>query len=262
LHKRLEKVHNQRQQSRRARQKADVPTISLVGYTNAGKSTLFNSLTSADVYAEDQLFATLDPTLRRCDLGDNNMVILADTVGFIRNLPHDLVEAFQSTLEETQEADLLLHVVDASNAEYRDNIAQVNDVLKEIGASKVPQLEVYNKLDRLPGNEPRIDYDDNGMPIRVWLSAITGDGLALLKQAIKMLCLNEAVHQWIRVPASNGRLRSLLYQQGKVLRECSEETGDLLLEVEITRKNLQAIQLKEGVQLEKESDKQIINYCG
>ena len=262
LRKRLAKVHNQRQQGRRARQKADVPTVSLVGYTNAGKSTLFNCLTSAEVYAEDQLFATLDPTLRRCDLGDNNMVILADTVGFIRHLPHDLVEAFLSTLEETREADLLLHVVDASNAEYRENINQVNNVLKEIGANTVPQLEIYNKLDRLQGNKPRIDYDETGKPIRVWMSAKTGEGISLLKQAIKLLCLNESIHEWIRVPASNGRLRSLLYQQGKVLRECSEETGDLLLEVQITRKNLRAIQLSEGVKLEKELGKQIINYCG
>jgi len=264
LKKRLEKVHKRREQGRRSRQKADVPSVSLVGYTNAGKSTLFNKLTTASVYAEDQLFATLDPTLRRCDVGNNNLVILADTVGFIRHLPHDLVEAFQSTLQETRDADLLLHVIDASNPDYRDNIEHVNDVLKEIGASDVPQLEVYNKLDRLDGSaaEPRIDYDEAGIPKRVWVSAITGAGTDLLKEAVKSLCLNESIHQWVRVPVNNGRLRALLYQKGKVLRECTDESGDLLLEVDITRKNLQAIEKEEGVQLEKELDKQIINYCG
>ena len=264
LKKRLEKVHKRREQGRRSRQKAHVPTVSIVGYTNAGKSTLFNKLTTSQVYAADQLFATLDPTLRRCDVGENNIVILADTVGFIRSLPHDLVEAFQSTLQETRDADLLLHVIDASNPEYRDNIDQVNEVLKEIGANDVPQLEVYNKLDRLQGNntEPRIDYDEAGNPKRVWVSALTGDGSQLLKEAIKSLCLNESVHQWVRVPVNNGRLRALLFRKGKVIRECSDESGDLLLEVEITRKNLQLIEKEEGVQLEKELDKQIINYCG
>ncbi|WP_455221402.1 ribosome rescue GTPase HflX [Kaarinaea lacus] len=262
LKKRLEKVHKRRQQGRRARKSAEIPTVSLVGYTNAGKSILFNRLTAADVYAEDQLFATLDPTLRRCELGDSNAVILADTVGFIRHLPHDLVEAFHSTLEETQEADLLLHVIDASYSDYQDNIDQVNAVLKEIDASTIPQIQVFNKLDRMEGSEPRIDYDETGLPSRVWLSAQTGEGVDLLLAAIKAHCFNETIHQWIRIPISNGRLRSQLYLQGKVLRECSDESGDLLLEVQITRRNLEAIEQKEGVQLEKELDKQIINYCG
>ena len=262
LKKRLEKVHKRRQQGRRARKRADIPTVSLVGYTNAGKSTLFNRLTSADVYAEDQLFATLDPTLRRCELGDNNAVVLADTVGFIRHLPHDLVEAFHSTLEETLEADLLIHIIDVSHGDHRDNIEHVNAVLKEIGANEVPQLKVFNKLDQLEGVEPRIDYDDTGLPKQVWISAQTGDGIELLLSAIKALCFNETIHQWVRLPASNGRLRSLLYHQGRVNKECSDESGDLLLEIQITRKNLEAIQQKEGVQLEKELEKQIINYCG
>jgi len=262
LKKRLEKVHKRRQQGRRARKSADIPTVSLVGYTNAGKSTLFNRLTAAGVYAEDQLFATLDPTLRRCELGDSNAVILADTVGFIRHLPHDLVEAFHSTLEETQEADLLLHVIDASYSDYQENIDQVNEVLKEIEASTIPQIQVFNKLDRVEGGEPRVDYDETGLPRRVWLSAQTGEGIDLLLAAIKTHCFNETIHQWIRIPISNGRLRSQLYLQGKVLRECSDESGDLLLEVQITRRNLEAIEQKEGVQLEKELDKQIINYCG
>lgn len=262
LRKRLEKVHNRRQQGRRARQRADIPTVSLVGYTNAGKSTLFNAMTTADVYAEDKLFATLDPTLRRCDLGDNNPVILADTVGFIRHLPHDLVEAFHSTLEETREADLLLHVVDASSVDYRDNIDQVNAVLKEIGADQVPQLLVFNKIDRLADTSPRIDYDDSDCPIRVWVSAKTGEGLRHLNDAIRLLCMDELLHQWVRIPTVNGKLRSSLYRHGKVLRERTDESGDLILEVEITRQNLELIQREEGVTLEKESDKQIINSCG
>ncbi|HEY5602905.1 MAG TPA: ribosome rescue GTPase HflX [Gammaproteobacteria bacterium] len=262
LKKRLEKVHKRRQQGRRARKRADIPSVSLVGYTNAGKSTLFNRLTAADVYAEDQLFATLDPTLRRCDLGNNNEVILADTVGFIRHLPHDLIEAFHSTLEETMEADLLLHVIDASQSDYQENIAQVNAVLKEINASDIPQIQVFNKLDRVAGGQPRIDYDAAGLPNRVWLSAHTGEGIDLLLSAMKDYSFNETLQQWVRIPASNGRLRSLLYSQSRVLRECSDESGDLFLEIHITRKNLEAIQQKEGVQLEKESHKQFINYCG
>ncbi|MGD8567124.1 MAG: GTPase HflX [Gammaproteobacteria bacterium] len=262
LRKRLDKVHNRRQQGRRARKKADIPTVSLVGYTNAGKSTLFNAMTTANVYAEDKLFATLDPTLRRCDLGDNNPVILADTVGFIRSLPHDLVEAFHSTLEETREADLLLHVVDASSSDYRDNIDQVNVVLKEIGADQVPQLLVFNKIDQLEARQSGIDYNDNDSPLRVWLSAKTGDGLPQLMEAIRLLCMDTVSHQWIRVAPANGRLRALLYQQGNVLRECSDESGDLLLEVEITDQNLEFIQREEGVILKKGPDKQIINSCG
>ncbi|MCI0504652.1 MAG: GTPase HflX [Gammaproteobacteria bacterium] len=262
LKKRLEKVHTRRQQGRRARKKADIPTVSLVGYTNAGKSTLFNRLTAASVFAEDQLFATLDPTLRRCDLGNNNEVILADTVGFIRHLPHDLVEAFHSTLQETREASLLLHVIDASQDNYQNNIDEVNSVLKEIGANTIAQIQVFNKLDKVEGGEPRIDYAESGLPNRVWLSAQTGAGIELLLDAIKAYCFHETLHQWVRIPASNGRLRSQLYLQGKVLKECSDDSGDLFLEIQITRRNLEAIQQKEGVQLEKELDKQIINYCG
>jgi len=262
LKKRLEKVRKRRQQGRRARHKAQVPTISLVGYTNAGKSTLFNYLTHADVYAQDQLFATLDPTMRRWELGENNHVILADTVGFIQNLPHDLVEAFQSTLQETRDADLLIHVVDAGHTEHSEHIGHINSVLKEINALDVPQLEVYNKLDLLQGVEPHIDYSDSGVPLRVWMSAKTGQGAELLVEAVRTLCLSETVHQWIRIAGSNGRLRAMLYQQGKVFRECSDDTGDLLLDVAISRKNLQTIEQQEGVQLEKETEKQIINYCG
>jgi GTP-binding protein HflX len=262
LNKRLEKVQNQRDQGRRARRKAEVPTISLVGYTNAGKSTLFNQVTESGVYVADQLFATLDPTLRRVELPDTGRVILADTVGFIRNLPHDLVAAFRSTLEETRQADLLLHVIDAHNENNREQVAQVNAVLKEIGAEKIPQVLVYNKMDLLAGREPRIDRDEDGQVSRVWLSAATGDGIELLLSALDERFSAEQVREWIRVPATNGRLRAKLYDLGKVLKECVEDSGDLLLEVEISRRDLENLQKTEGVRTPVEGLTAENNGCG
>ena len=184
LKKRLSKVLSQRDQGRRSRQRAEVSVVSLVGYTNMGKSTLFNKLTSADVYADNRLFATLDPTLRRMKLIDTKTLIIADTVGFIRQLPHDLVDSFGSTLEETRDAALLLHVVEAgSNRE--DLMSHVNDVLEQIGADEVPQLVVCNKIDQLENHPARLDRDENGRIVRVWLSAQTGEGLDLLRQALQ-----------------------------------------------------------------------------
>ena len=182
--RRLEKVAKQRDQGRRARNRAEIPTISLVGYTNAGKSTLFNRVTDAGVYAADQLFATLDPTLRKIDVADVGPSILADTVGFIRHLPHDLVAAFKATLKETQDASLLLHVVDASDDRFRENIEAVDTVLEEIDASEVPTLVVMNKIDNLEGASPRIERDDAGVPQRVWVSAMEGLGIDLLFDAL------------------------------------------------------------------------------
>jgi GTP-binding protein HflX len=241
LNKRLEKVRRQREQSRRARKRAEIPSVSLVGYTNAGKSTLFNRLTESHVYAADQLFATLDPTLRRLELADGQTVILADTVGFIRHLPHDLVAAFRSTLQETQDADLLLHVVDASSDERDANIEQVNQVLQEIDAQQVPQLVVCNKIDRIDAAEPRIEYDEQGLPWRVWISAQTGSGLDMLLQAIAERLDNERVCHELLLPVRQGKLHARLYEVGKVHREQVDNSGNWLMTVEMSRHDWQAL---------------------
>tara|TARA_R110001583_G_scaffold41891_2_gene133216 strand:- start:40810 stop:41970 length:1161 start_codon:yes stop_codon:yes gene_type:complete len=185
LKKRLEKVQGQRDQGRRSRQRSDIAVVSLVGYTNMGKSSLFNRLTAAEVYADDRLFATLDPTLRRMKLHGIQPLIMADTVGFIRKLPHDLVESFRSTLDETRDAALLLHVVEAGAADRDDLMHHVDDVLQQIGADEVPQLIVCNKIDLLDNHKARLDRDENGRITRVWLSAKTGEGIDLLRQALQ-----------------------------------------------------------------------------
>lgn len=185
LKKRLDKVRSQREQGRRSRQRGGVPVVSLVGYTNMGKSTLFNKVTSAEVYADDRLFATLDPTLRRVKFHDTDTLVLADTVGFIRALPHDLVESFSSTLEETRDAALLLHVVDCAASDREDLIHHVDEVLAQIGADEVPQLIVYNKIDKVEGMQPKVERNQQGEIIRIWLSAKTGEGLELLRQALQ-----------------------------------------------------------------------------
>ncbi|NAW85279.1 ribosome rescue GTPase HflX [Photobacterium halotolerans] len=232
--RRLDKVSKQRDQGRRARSRADIPTISLVGYTNAGKSTLFNRVTDAGVYAADQLFATLDPTLRKIDVDDVGTSILADTVGFIRHLPHDLVAAFKATLKETQEAALLLHVVDASDERYRENIDAVNTVLEEIDASDVPVLVVMNKIDNLEEAEPRIERDEDGIPRRVWVSAREGTGIDVLFTALtERLSGTMVTHTLCLPPAVVGRFRSKFYQLGAIVREEYEENGNLILDVRL-----------------------------
>ncbi len=233
--KRLEKVRRQRDQGRRARNRAEIPTVSLVGYTNAGKSTLFNRVTESEVYAADQLFATLDPTMRRIDLEDVGPTILADTVGFISHLPHKLVEAFHATLEEAASASLLLHVVDAHSDERHTNIQRVNEVLEEIGAVELPTLTIFNKIDLLQDVPPRIDRDARDKPVAVWLSAQTGQGCELLLQAISELLADEMVSDTFLLTPVMGRLRAMLYKSNAVVSESSTESGDLHLSIRIPR---------------------------
>lgn len=237
IEQRLEKVRKQRDQGRRARKRAEVPTVSLVGYTNAGKSTLFNRLTVSDVYAADQLFATLDPTLRRIEVPDLGGVILADTVGFIRHLPHKLVEAFRATLEESRESDLLLHVVDACSPEREDNIFQVNEVLHEIEADQVPFLMVYNKIDLMGDYAPRIDRNDEGVPVAVWLSARTGAGVAELEQALNERLGKRMVEGALSLPPSLSAVRAHCYGLKAVQSESVDEQGNTLLEIRMPQKS-------------------------
>jgi GTP-binding protein HflX len=233
LQKRLDKVEVQRTQMRRARVRSEMPRIALVGYTNAGKSTLFNALTGADAYAADKLFATLDPTVRRIAVPGGNAV-LADTVGFVRDLPHELVAAFRSTLSEAREADLLLHVIDAADPLRDERIAQVESVLAEIGAGEIPQLLVYNKIDRLDssheqGAQPRHDVAgaglDNGSRERVWVSARDGLGLDLLRDALGARLGLRRIRSELRLPPQSGRLRARLHELGAVLGENHDEHG-------------------------------------
>jgi GTP-binding protein HflX len=229
--KRLDKVQKQREQGRRSRKRAEIPTVSLVGYTNAGKSTLFNTITDAGVYAADQLFATLDPTLRKIELQEVGQAILADTVGFIRHLPHDLVAAFKATLQETQEATLLLHVVDYADEQYLENMDQVNDVLREINADEVPQLIICNKIDRLEAVEPKIDRDDEGRPIRVWLSAQQNRGIDLLKIALTECLRQEMVHHKLAIPAGDGKIRGMLYELNCINAQEYSSSGDWIVKI-------------------------------
>ncbi|MBK6736579.1 MAG: GTPase HflX [Haliea sp.] len=231
---RLNKVRKQREQGRRARTRAEIPAISFVGYTNAGKSTLFNRITESTVYVADQLFATLDPTLRRVDLDNIGPVVLADTVGFIAHLPHKLVEAFKATLEETLNADLLLHVVDAATSERDRNIEQVQDVLAEIGAQEIPQLQVFNKLDLLE-QSPRLERNAEGVPVRVWVSAVTGAGTDLLLQAIAELVGQDMVCEDLHLDPQEGSLRAALYSLGAVEKENYGDDGVAHLSVRLPR---------------------------
>jgi GTP-binding protein HflX len=247
INKRLEKVRRQRDQGRRARVRADVPTVSLVGYTNAGKSTLFNRITSSDVYTADQLFATLDPTMRRLELPDVGAVILADTVGFIRHLPHKLVESFRATLEETNEAALLLHVIDCHDERRDDNIAQVENVLAEIGADEVPVLQVFNKTDLLDDFVPRVDRNQEGVPVRAWVSAVTGDGLQGLFDAVVERLAQDVVHHFVVLGPADGRFRALLHEAGSVLSESSRETGETILEVRLQNRDWHQLLSRAGV---------------
>lgn len=230
---RLKKVEMQRDQNRRARDKSNLLQIALVGYTNAGKSTLFNQLTQSEVFVADQLFATLDPTLRRIIFPQLGELVIADTVGFIQHLPHELIAAFKATLEETRQADLLLHVIDVHSDQSVRMTQDVNAVLTEIGAGHIPQLQVMNKIDLLGERHARIDYNEHKLPKRVWISAAKKIGLDLLEQAITELLSKRLTKHEVILNTNQGKLRAKLYELGVVQSEKTDDAGNHLLSLEI-----------------------------
>lgn len=238
INKRLEKVQNQREQGRQARKKAEIPTVSLVGYTNAGKSTLFNALTQAEVYAADQLFATLDPTLRRVQLPNQREIILADTVGFIRHLPHDLVAAFRSTLQETIDADLLLHVCDSHDEQLELYREQVNKVIAEIGAETVPQIEVMNKID-LGGQLPHVEEGTGTQPTRVYVSAREQLGLNGLLEYLGNYFAGQMFRGDITLQPKHARFRAKLYADKAIQHETITDEGYFRLTIAIDKRRLE-----------------------
>ncbi len=239
--KRLIRVRQQREQSRRARQRAAIPTVALVGYTNAGKSTLFNRLTGGDVYVANRLFATLDPTLRRMELAEIGPVILADTVGFIRHLPHELIDAFHATLEEVSRADLLLHVVDANDVNKLLNITQVQEVLTTIGAAGVPQMLVYNKMDLC--GDASLHFESNNVEYvkRIRVSAQTGFHLDELRQALADALATDVIQQTLDLSPMDGKLRAELYRLAVVVSEKMDENGHCHIKVRMPKKEWQRI---------------------
>jgi GTP-binding protein HflX len=230
--------------NRQNRVRAEVPTVALVGYTNAGKSTLFNALTDAGVYVEDQLFATLDPTVRRLELPDGTVIVLADTVGFVRDLPHELIAAFRSTLQEAREADLILHLIDASDPNRWQRVRQVNSVLKQLEADRVPQIRVYNKIDMLD-RPPRVTSNRHGEGRAVWLSAATGEGIPMLLDAISDRLCRKTLHRVIHLQPSQGRQRAKLFELGAVLNEKTAEDGSWTLELKMSERDLKRFMKQE-----------------
>ena len=246
INRRLEKVRRQREQARRSRKRAEIPVVSLVGYTNAGKSSLFNHLTDSTVFEADQLFATLDPTVRRVSVPDVGPVVLADTVGFIRHLPHTLVEAFRATLEETVEASLLLHVIDNTDPARDDTIHQVESVLGEIGAGEVPVLQVCNKIDLIPGAQPGVERDESGRPVRVWLSAHTGTGMEELRDAVAERLAEDVIHRYVKLSPADGWLRAQFYQSGAVVAERMSGSGEPVLELRMEARDWHQLLARAG----------------
>jgi len=246
LNERLRQVDRRRTLNRQNRLRAEIPTVALVGYTNAGKSTLFNVLTEAGVYVKDQLFATLDPTVRRIDLPGGQPIILADTVGFVRDLPHELIAAFRSTLQEAREADLILHLIDASDPNRWQRVRQVNSVLKQLDADKIPQIRVYNKIDKLD-RRPRVANNRHGEGRAVWLSAATGEGVDFLLDAIETRLAPEHVHGYLNLEASQGRQRAKLFELGAVINETSTESGGWQLEVNMAERDLRRFLKRENL---------------
>ncbi len=239
LKTRLDKVKSRRAQSRRARTRRSIPTVSLVGYTNAGKSTLFNALTGSDVFSANRLFATLDPTLRSLDLIGVGKIILADTVGFIRQLPHSLIDSFRATLEEVSQSSLLIHVVDANDEEQKEYIHQVNLVLSEIGADTLPQIMVFNKSDLLSTDEKEAHEFDvrlGQFQHKVWVSALTQEGFKPLIEAIQIVLSQEMATGWIQLAANEGKMRALFYEAHAVLQEKELSEGGWAIEIKITNK--------------------------
>ena len=249
LGKRLEKVHKQHDLGRKSRRKKDLPMISLAGYTNAGKSTLFNRLTNSHVYADDKLFATLDSTIRRVILPAAGEAVVADTVGFIQDLPHELVAAFKSTLEETRQANVLLHVVDASDDDNGDKIEQVKDIIEQIGAQEIPSIIVMNKIDEMSDFHPRVDKDYSGNIYRVWLSAHTGEGIDLLYQALSERLSGMMTCAGIQLDVQSAYIRSEIHKVGFIQKEKMNEFGQWLLEINVTRHYLKRLLGKQGVSL-------------
>ncbi len=240
LKARLTKLARQRDTSRHVRREVPVPTVALVGYTNAGKSTLFNALTGSASFVADQLFATLDPTVRQVRLAGVGEVVLADTVGFVRELPHELVAAFRSTLQEAREADLLLHVVDASDPLRDERILQVREVLKDIGAGELRELLVFNKLDLVQpdagATHPRIVVGEDGVASQAWVSAVTGAGLEELRHAMARAVRPNQVRRTLHLELPAAAVRSDLYRRNAVRaeRQCDDGSWELDVELDAT----------------------------